>query len=102
MQRVSYRITEGRLERAASAYVDGAALGRVSRLASDIERVEMRARGSDGRWASDWRGTTPQELPRAVELTIHRKAMPPVRMLFAVGVSAPPPMIAPPAGGVTP
>ncbi len=94
LQRVSYRIAGGRLERTASAYVDGAASGRVSRLASDIERVELRARGDDGSWSASWRGARPQDLPRAVELTLHRRNMAPLRMLFAVGVSAaPPPML---------
>lgn len=67
VQRVEYRVVEGRLERSTSAALDGAPAGAPQVLLDGVDqvRVEYLFRGA---WAPTWTAQPAAELPQAVRL----------------------------------
>lgn len=84
LQRVQYRLRDGRLERVAFAAVDGSADEQVSVLADRVTRVALRYRDGSA-WSSTWQPLDPTVLPRAAELTVEWRDRPPLTMAFLVG-----------------
>ena len=86
LQRVEYRLREGRLERLAFDRIDGDARGVPLTLLSGVRQVRLRFRDRDGAWQPVWNVTDPTRLPRAVELVSDTETHGSVRELFLVGV----------------
>jgi general secretion pathway protein J len=84
LQRVEYRLQDGRLERIAYARVDGAAPGPAAVLLTGVRAVELGYRVR-GEWRDRWDATRPDALPQAVEMIIVLEGAPELRQLFLVG-----------------
>jgi general secretion pathway protein J len=63
--------------------IDGTAPGPAVVMVPGVRAVSLRVAGPDG-WATDWRPSTPEQLPRAVELTMVRADGIPVTLKFLV------------------
>ena len=87
LQRVEYRLREGRLERLAYRHVDGAAPGPASVLLTGVRSFSLRYRVR-GEWRDRWDSTRPDALPQAVEAVIALDGAPELRQLFLVGAGA--------------
>ena len=87
LQRIEWRVTEGRLLRIAYPNVDGATTSLVVPEVESVERVAARYRGRDG-WSDQWRPERADELPRAVELTLTQANRAPFVMAFLVGAGS--------------
>jgi general secretion pathway protein J len=85
LQRVEYRLREGRLERWRYDAVDGAGHGLAMTLLTGVRRVQLRYRDRDGSWRDRWDPTDPARLPVAVELVSDSDGQGQVRQLFLVG-----------------
>ena len=85
LQRVEYRLREGRLERWRYDAVDGAGRAVAMPLLERVRRVQLRYRDRDGAWRDRWDPTEPARLPTAVEITSDSEGQGQVRMLFLVG-----------------
>jgi general secretion pathway protein J len=86
LQRVDYRIAEGRLERIAYRHVDGGAALATIVLAEDVGPAAFRYRGRDGEWRERWDPERIDEMPLAVGLSLPREDGA-VTMLFLVGTA---------------
>lgn len=84
LQRVEYRLIDGRLERWSAPLVDGAAPGPAAVLAEDVTALQLRFRAA-GDWQPEWRPAISDQLPDAVEMTIVAGGAPSVRQVFLVG-----------------
>jgi len=87
LQRVEYRLREGRLDRLAFARVDGDARAVVTPVLAGVRQVRLRYRDREGTWQPVWTVTDPTRLPRAVELLSDSESHGSVRALFLVGPS---------------
>jgi len=85
LQRVEYRLRDGRLERWRYDAVDGAGHAVAMPLLEGIRRVQLRYRDRDGSWRDRWDPTDPARLPVAVELVSDSEGQGVVRQLFLVG-----------------
>lgn len=85
LQRVEYRLREGRLERWRYDAVDGEGRPAAQALLEGVSRVQLRYRDRDGNWRDRWDPTEPARLPTAVELTSDSRSEGRVRQLFLVG-----------------
>ena len=85
LQKVEYRLVEGRLERRSYALVDGAAPMVDIALLEGVRRMRLRYRSKRGEWRGRWDPTQPAELPRAVELVIDVAGNGVTRQLFLAG-----------------
>ena len=85
LQRVEYRLRNGRLERLAFARVDGPARAVAMPLLSGLTSLRLRYRDREGVWQPVWTATDPTRLPRAIELTSDDPVHGSVRQLFLVG-----------------
>ncbi len=85
LQKVQYRLSGGRLERAPFRHVDGAAPLPATPLIEDVTAARLRFRDPAGEWRDQWDPTDPTRLPRAVELTLTTRAHGELRQLFLVG-----------------
>ena len=85
LQRVEYRIREGRLERWRYDAVDGEGHAVAMPLLEGVRRVQLRYRDRDGSWRDRWDPTDPARLPIAVELVSDSEGHGQVRQLFLVG-----------------
>jgi len=85
LQRVEYRLREGRLERLAFARVDGESRAVAMPLLTGLRSLRLRYRDREGLWQQAWTSTDPARLPRAVELTSDDPIHGSVRQLFLVG-----------------
>lgn len=83
-QHVELRLEEGRLERIAAPFIDGAAPSTPLVLATGIDRAQLRFRAK-GDWQDRWDSEKTDSLPRAVELTLVPRGAAPVTRLFLVG-----------------
>lgn len=86
LQKLEYGLVGGQLIRRAYPRVDGAEPERAAVLLDGVTGVALRFRAPEGEWRTDWRPTESLAMPRAVELTVTRRAAEPVRLLFLVGV----------------
>jgi len=84
LQKVEYRLIDGRLERLAYPMLDGAEPDAPAVLFDHVDRVEMRYRSEQG-WRDRWDSEMPGEMPRAVEMKIQQKGQPELLQLFLVG-----------------
>lgn len=87
LQKVEYRLTEGRLERVAYLMLDGGEAQPAAALFEGVASVRMRYR-KDGEWLDAWAESRPDALPRAVEMVITREGGDIVRQVFVVGPDA--------------
>jgi general secretion pathway protein J len=85
LQRVAYRLRDGRLERLGNPRIDGAADGAAVALLDGVRRLRLRYRDEDGAWRDRWDPTDRGELPVAVELVTDSDDHGMVRQLFLVG-----------------
>ena len=86
LQRVGYRLRDGRLERLAFPRVDGGGDPIVSPLLGGTGEIRLRFRDDEGEWRERWDPSDPTRLPMAVELVTASEAQGVVRQLFLVGV----------------
>ena len=84
LQKVEYRLADGRLERRSYPMLDGSEPGPPAVLIDDIDSLVLRYRDKDG-WRDRWDSAKPDAMPRAVELIIRRAGEPELRQLFLVG-----------------
>jgi general secretion pathway protein J len=85
LQKVDYRLVDGRLERRAYPFVDGAAPLPAAIIIRDIETVSLRYRFG-GEWRDRWDPVQLHTLPEAVEVIVTIDRMGPVRQLFQTGI----------------
>ena len=85
VQRIEYRLRDGRLERWSYAAVDGAAPAVAATLLDNVRQVRLRYRDRRGDWHPVWDPTNPNQLPAAVELVSDSAGQGLVRALFLVG-----------------
>lgn len=85
VQRIEYRLREGRLERWTFAAVDGGAPVATATLTDNVRQVRLRYRDRRGDWHSVWDPTNPVQLPVAVEMVSDSAGQGLVRALFLVG-----------------
>jgi general secretion pathway protein J len=83
LQKVEYRVVDGRLERIAYPRVDGSAPLPPAVLIEGVTRLSLRYRDRRGDWRASWRPGQPTDLPVAVEMVLELGGSPPVRQLFA-------------------
>ena len=82
LQRVEYRLRDGRLERLAFAHPDGDSPAVAATVLSGVRSVRLRYRDREGTWQPVWDVTDPTRLPRAVELLSDSETHGSVRVLF--------------------
>ena len=84
LQKVEYRLSDGRIERIAYAMPDGGAPQPAAALIRDVGAVKLRFR-VDNDWSDQWAPTRTDAMPRAVELITTPTNGPEIRQLFLVG-----------------
>lgn len=90
LQRVEYRVADGRLERLSAPMVDGAQLLPPAVLLTGVRDIRLRFFNA-GQWLDSWQPEAPDALPQAVELTVITAREPQLRQVFLVGPGAAPP-----------
>jgi general secretion pathway protein J len=105
--RVGYSYANGTLARTTWPIADGAAAQPAAILLEGLQSVTMRYRDLRGNWLTTWTSLDPNELPRAVEMTITPAARPPFRLVMLVGsqsrpAETPPEPPTPPSPGAGP
>jgi general secretion pathway protein J len=84
LQRVEYRLAQGRLERLSAPMLDGTGLLPPAVLLDDVSAIQVRF-FSDGQWLSSWQSDTIDSMPAAVEVTVITRREPQLRQVFLVG-----------------
>lgn len=84
MQRVSYQLNDGRLERLQYETTDGGAISEPAMLLEGINNLELRFRDKRGQWLSKWQTERLNDLPRAIELQFEQNGRK-YRHVFLVG-----------------
>lgn len=95
LQKLEYRLVEGRIERTAYAMVDGGERLEPAVLMEGVEQAQLRFR-IKGEWLSDWPPEHADLLPEALELRFTRTGEDEMRMLFVVGAGTERPRVAAP------
>lgn len=85
VQRVGYRLRQGRLERLGYAHVDGAPTAVAAPLLDGVTALRLRYRDDEGEWRERWDASDPTRIPTAVELITTTAEHGTVRQLFLVG-----------------
>ena len=85
LQRVEYRLREGRIERWSFAAVDGETQKVAAPLLAGVRQVRLRYRDREGLWRAHWDPTDAAALPVAVELVTDSAGQGVLRQLFLVG-----------------
>ena len=85
LQRVGYRLVDGRLQRLSFRSVDGASAAVAVTVLDDVAALRLRYRDEDGAWLDRWAPADRTLLPQAVELVTSSPAQGTVRQLFLVG-----------------
>ena len=85
LQRVGYRLREGRLERLSFAHVDGGGEAVTMIVMDGVTALRLRYRDDEGSWRERWDPTDATRLPEAVELVTSSRTHGTVRQLFQVG-----------------
>jgi general secretion pathway protein J len=85
LQRVEYRLREGRLERWSFAAVDGDAAATAVPLLDGVGLARLRYRDREGQWRARWDPTNATQLPVAIELVTQSAGQAALRQLFLVG-----------------
>lgn len=84
LQKVAYRIENGRLVRQAWPMLDGAQPNTPAILIDRIAAITLRYRARDG-WRETWDPIRPDLLPRAIEMIVRPVGEPEMRHVFLVG-----------------
>lgn len=84
LERVEYRVTDGRLERWRYRMTDGGTVDQPALLISDIDSLQLRFRDKRGRWSAGWEAQRRVDMPRAVEIQFEQQGRP-YRHVFLVG-----------------
>jgi len=84
LERVEYRLADGRLERWRYRMTDGGAIDQPAVLISNIGSIELRFRDRRGQWSSRWETQRLADLPRAIEMQFEQQGRR-YRHLFLVG-----------------
>ncbi|GAA0479887.1 type II secretion system minor pseudopilin GspJ [Parasphingorhabdus litoris] len=84
IQRVSYQLNDGRLERLQYETTDGGSISEPAGLLNGISELELRFRDKRGRWLNQWQTERLNDLPRAVELQFEQNGRS-YRHVFLVG-----------------
>lgn len=84
MQRVSYQLNDGRLERLQYEATDGGSSSEPAELMDGISDLKLRFRDKRGQWVSNWQTERLSDLPRAVELRFEQNGRN-YRHVFLVG-----------------
>jgi general secretion pathway protein J len=84
LQKVRYRLLDGRLERRAAPMLDGAAFGSPATLIRGVRSMTLRYR-IGGEWRERWDAVRPDALPRAVEVVLDVEGIGRVRQVFQAG-----------------
>ncbi len=87
LQKIEYRLVDGRLERAGYARLDGGDADNAAILARNVTSIALRYRMVGGLWADEWRPERTTELPIAIEMTINRAGQAPLKILSLVGTN---------------
>lgn len=87
LQRVEYRLVEGRLERISYPHVDGSRRGTTAVLLTGVRSLAVRYR-IEGEWRDDWQAIRPELMPQAIETVMTLDGSPELRQLFLVGTGA--------------
>jgi general secretion pathway protein J len=85
VQRVGYRLRDGRLERLSFRHVDGGGEAVIVPLLDGITALRLRYRDEDGAWLERWNHSDETRLPEAIELVTRSPTQGTVRQLFLVG-----------------
>ena len=88
LQKVEYGLVEGRLQRRAYRFLDGAQAQAPVTLRQNVERLRLRYRDGRGAWVERWSGGRGGALPVAVEFVIDLRGQGSVRQLFLAGAQA--------------
>ena len=84
LERVEYRLTDGKLERWQYRMTDGGSIDQPAILISNIGSLELRFRDKRGLWSSRWETERLADLPRAIEIQFEQEGRL-YRHLFLVG-----------------
>lgn len=84
MQRVSYQLNDGRLERLQYETTDGGLISEPALLLNSIGDLELRFRDKRGQWVRSWQTERLSDLPRAVEIRFDQNGRN-YRHVFLVG-----------------
>jgi general secretion pathway protein J len=87
LQRVGYRLRDGRLERIGYGHVDGGGEAATVPLLDGVRRMRLRYRDEDGAWGERWDPTDNADLPHAVELITDSESHGLIRQVFLVGAA---------------
>ncbi|HTU12263.1 MAG TPA: type II secretion system minor pseudopilin GspJ [Allosphingosinicella sp.] len=85
LQRVEYRLRDGRLERWRYDAVDGEGRAVAMPLLESVRRVQLRYRDREGNWRERWDPTDAARLPTAVEIVSDSEGQGEIRQVFLVG-----------------
>lgn len=85
VQRIGYRVRDGRLERLSFRNVDGGGEAVVVPLLDGVTALRLRYRDEDGAWLERWNHSDETRLPEAIELVTRSPTQGTVRQLFLVG-----------------
>lgn len=84
LQKVEYRIADGKLLRIPYPMLDGTPPGTPALLLGNVERAQLRYRSNEG-WRERWDPIRPDLMPRAVELLLKQARSPEMRYVLLVG-----------------
>jgi general secretion pathway protein J len=84
LQRVEYRLEQGRLQRIAWPMLDGAQPRPAATILTGVRSFALRYR-DDRDWRERWDPVRPTDLPRAVEVVVDVEGIGRVRQLFLAG-----------------
>lgn len=83
LEKISWGLVDGQLLRQPFVTIDSGPPGDAVLIADGISSVSIRVADDNG-WSSAWTPQDPDDLPRAVELTIMQRSAPPVTMKLMV------------------
>jgi general secretion pathway protein J len=84
LERVEYRLKDGKLERWRYRTTDGGEIDQPAVLISDLGAIDLRFRNKRGLWSNDWETERLTDLPRAIEIRFEQDGRR-YRHLFLVG-----------------
>jgi general secretion pathway protein J len=87
LQKVAYRVEQGRLVRQTWPMLDGAQPDTPATLLDRVAAVTLRYRSKEG-WREVWDPIRPDLLPRAIEMVVRPVQGPEMRYVFLVGAGA--------------
>ena len=83
IEKIAWGLVDGRLLRQPFPAIDGAPPGDALVMLEGVSAVRIRVADRGG-WRDDWAPTSPEDLPKAVELTLVRAGGVPVTLKFLV------------------